>query len=113
RLLALRQSRPRAHPARRDHALLHRAREEGSLTMAHVIHYVFKSTQATLQFVGAIVIAALSVLLLFSTVFRWRFESNLREGIAGYATNDGDPESLLVEARSAHPEDLRPHLFIA
>lgn len=80
--------------------------------MAHVLHYAFKSTQATVQLVLATVLGVLAVLLLFSTVFRWRYESTLRGAIQEYGTSDGDPLALLEEARTARPDDLLPHLFV-
>src|SRR5579872_5890440 len=79
--------------------------------MAHVLHYAFKSTQATLQMVGALIFALLSVLLIFSTVTRWRYESNLRDAIQGVAQQNGDPIPLLDDAKAARPDDVLAYIF--
>ncbi len=79
--------------------------------MAHVLRYAFKSTQATVQLVLAALFGILAVLLLFSTVFRWRHEATLREAIQQYGTSEGDPLALFDEARQSRPDDLLPHLF--
>src|SRR5580658_9881088 len=82
------------------------------MARAHVIRYVFKSVRATWQFVGAVVLGLLAAALLLSTVWRWRYESSLRDAIEQLATGQGDPIALFEEARASRPDDLLPHLEI-
>jgi tetratricopeptide (TPR) repeat protein len=77
-----------------------------------LLRYVWKSTKATGQFVGAVVLGTLGVSLLFFTVFRWRFESTFRDGIQSAATGQGDAMATLEEAKSARPDDPLPWLFL-
>src|SRR5579872_4551409 len=79
--------------------------------MAHVLRYALKSTQATGQLVASLIFAGLSVALLFSTVSRWRYESNLREAIQEVAQQSGDPIPLLDDARASRPDDVLPWLY--
>jgi hypothetical protein len=82
------------------------------MARVHIIRYAFKSTQATVQLLGATALGLLAVLLLFSTVWRWRYESSLRDGIQFMATGEGDALPLLAEARKARPDQLLPHLYL-
>ncbi len=82
------------------------------MARVHILRYAFKSAQATGQLAGATVLALLSTLLLFSTVWRWRYESTLRDGIQFASTSEGDPLPLLAEARNSRPNELLPHLYI-
>jgi len=80
------------------------------MARSHVIRYVFKSVRATWQLVGALVLGLLAAALLLSTVWRWRYESNLRDAIEQLATGQGDPIAIFEEARASRPDDLLPHL---
>jgi hypothetical protein len=80
------------------------------MAQRHVLYFVLKSARSTVQLVGACVFALLAVLLLFTTVFRWRYESALRDAIQQAATGEGDPLLPLEEARAARPDDILPYL---
>ena len=77
-----------------------------------LLRFVWKSTKATGQFVGAVVLGLLALSLLFVTVLRWRFESNLRDGIQWSATGQGDAVMALEDAKSSRSDNPLPRLFL-
>lgn len=77
-----------------------------------MLFYLLKSTRALLQASGALVLGLLAVGLLFTTVFRWRYEATLREGIRSSATAESDAQTTLADAAGQRKDDPLPSLYL-
>jgi tetratricopeptide (TPR) repeat protein len=77
-----------------------------------LLRYALKSTKVMTQFGAAGVISLVAVSLLFSTVFRWRYESTLRDALRFGATGEGDALQALEDAVAMRPDDPFPTILL-